>query len=97
MSDEPFEAEVRLVNEEGFHKTILEKTTFADDSELINLVKAFDEGRKFAIGVQSGGVSASKAFEQGVFLGQQHTVSPQKSRGFLLGYQNPTGKLEVVK
>lgn len=92
MSDEPFEAEIRLVNEEGFHKVILEKTTFDNDSDLISLVKAFDDGRKFAIGVQSGSISASKAFEQGVFVGQATF-----SRGFLLGYQNPTGKIEVVK
>jgi len=92
LSDESFEAEIRLVNEEGFHKTVLEKTTFADDKELIALVKAFDEGRKFAVGVKSGGISASKAFEQGVSLPEGNIAT-----GFLLGYNNPTGKIEVVK
>ena len=91
MSEDSTKAEIRLVNEEGFHKTILE-ATFVNNSELVSLVKAFDEGRKFAVGVKSGGVSAAKAFEQGVFVGQA-----TYSRGFLLGYQNPTGKLEVVK
>jgi hypothetical protein len=92
LSDEPFEAEVRLINEEGFHKVILEKTAFANNDELIALVKAFGDGRKFAVGLEAGSISASKAFEEGVFVGKQ-----TYSRGFLLGYQNPIGKLEVVQ
>ena len=93
MSDgESFEAEIRLVNEEGFHKTILEKTTFATQQGLITLVKAFEEGRRFAVGVKSGGISADKAFEQGVSLPEGNIAT-----GFLLGYNNPTGKIEVVR
>ena len=93
MSDEEsFTAEIRLVNEEGFHKTILEKTTFSTPQGLISLVKAFEEGRRFAVGVKSGGVSATKAFEQGVLVGKD-----VYGQGFLLGYNNPTGKIEVVR
>ena len=92
MSDESFEAEIRLVNEEGFHKTILEKTTFSTEQGLITLLKAFEEGRRFAIDVKSGGISADKAFEQGVSLPEGNIAT-----GFLLGYKNPTGKIQVVK
>ena len=88
---ESFEAEIRLVNEEGFHKTILEKTTFGSDESLIAFLKDFDEGRKFLVGVKSGGISASKAFKQGYVMGLGG------NRGFFLGYENPTGKVEVVK
>ena len=86
------EAEIRLVNEEGFHKTILEKTTFESQAQLLALVKAFEDGRKFAVGVKSGGVSATKAFAQGVLVGQE-----TYGQGFLLGYNNPIGKIEVVR
>ena len=95
MSEEAFTAEIRLVNEEGFHKTILEKTTFATPQDLISLVKAFEEGRRFAVGIKSGGISAGKAFEQGVELSQ--IGGYPKAKGFLLGYNNPTGKIEVVR
>jgi hypothetical protein len=91
LSEDSFKAEIRLVNEEGFHKTILEDT-FVSNADLVSLVKAFDEGRKFAVGVKSGGISASAAFEQGVFIARR-----SDGDGFLLGYQNPTGKLEVVR
>ena len=86
------EVEIRLVNEDGFHKTILEKTAFESQSELVALVKAFEEGRRFAVGVKSGGVSATKAFEQGILVGKD-----VYGQGFLLGYRNPVGKIEVVK
>lgn len=86
------EAEIRLVNEEGFHKTILEKTAFESQGELVALIKAFEDGRKFAVGVKSGGVSATKAFEQGILVGKD-----VYGQGFLLGYNNPTGKIEVVR
>ena len=89
------EAEIRLVNEDGFHKTILEKTTFATSQELITLVKAFEEGRRFAVGIKSGGISAAKAFEQGAELSQ--LGGSPKAKGFLLGYYHPVGKIEVVK
>lgn len=86
------EAVIRLVNDEGFHKTILEKTAFESQAELVALVKAFEDGRKFAVGVKSGGVSATKAFQQGVLVGQE-----TYGKGFLLGYNNPVGKIEVVR
>ena len=89
---ESFEAEIRLVNEEGFHKTILEKTTFSTEQGLITLLKAFEEGRRFAVGVKSGGIGADKAFEQGVSLREGNIAT-----GFLLGYNNPVGKIQVVK
>ena len=86
------EAEIRLVNEEGFHKTILEKTAFESQGELVALIRAFEDGRKFAVGVKSGGVSATKAFEQGILVGKD-----VYGQGFLLGYNNPVGKIEVVR
>ena len=99
MSEEAFTAEIRLVNEEGFHKTILEKTTFATQQGLITLVKAFEEGRRFAIGIKSGSISSAKAFEKGVsLLETSHEAHPSAvAKGFLLGYNNPTGKIEVVR
>ena len=78
MSEEAFTAEIRLVNEEGFHKTILEKTTFATQQGLITLVKAFEKGVSL--------------------LETSHEAHPSAvAKGFLLGYNNPTGKIEVVR
>ena len=45
LDDEPFEAEIRLVNEEGFTRLFLRKP-LATQQGLISLVKAFEEGRR---------------------------------------------------
>jgi len=89
-----FQAEIRLVNEQGFHKTILEKNTFNSNDQLIVLLKAFDEGRKFKVGLDSGNISANKAFDAALALTPK---GPIYSSGFLLGYNHPIGKIEVVR
>lgn len=92
--DDMFQAEIRLVNEEGFHKTILEKNTFNSNDQLIVLLKAFDEGRKFKVGLNSDSISAEKAFDAALALTPK---GPIYASGFLLGYNHPIGKIEVVR